>query len=145
MMQARPGLWSYLVLFLAVSLLAGTGYRLIDLVVGTLGCRHTDAPGAFLAYCDTPSFGYYEHGAYYFGLEPEAVDRLKRAEVVFLGNSHAQFAFSTDEVESYFAKRTVPIYLLGLPYGEQGRFPLRLIEKYQLRPKLLVIFCRSVF
>jgi hypothetical protein len=110
-----------------------------------LGCRHTNAPGAFLAYCDTPSFGYYEQGAYYFGLEAEAIERLKQAKVLFLGNSHAQFAFSTDAVEGYFSKQDLPIYLLGFSYGEQGRFPLRIIKKYQLRPQILVIVADPFF
>lgn len=36
-------------------------------------CRMLDRAGAFPAYCDTPAFGSYEHEAYWFDLEAEAV------------------------------------------------------------------------
>src|SRR5262245_22071711 len=52
----------------------------------------------FLEYCQADGYGDYDHGALLFGLEPEAEQSARDAEVVFLGNSREQFAFSTAAV-----------------------------------------------
>src|ERR1700745_3867650 len=85
----------YLATFLAVSLIAGVSYRAVVWGSAVMACRHLDAPGTLLAYCSSPAFAYYEHGAYFYDLEPAAVENLKKADVIFLGSSHEQIGFST--------------------------------------------------
>src|SRR5690349_12039247 len=94
-MPSRKSLLAYLFVFAVVSVTAGLSYRLLDWGLDVIGCKQYKQPGAFLAFCESPRYGDYEHGAYYFDLEPEAIEALKKAEVLFLGNSRAQFAFST--------------------------------------------------
>jgi hypothetical protein len=93
----------------------------------------------FIAGCAAPLFGDYEHGALYFGLEEAAVEHLRQAEVLILGNSKAMFAFSTAATESFFRRLGARVYLAGFGYGEFSRFPLALIRKHQLEPKAVII------
>src|SRR5215468_9078842 len=44
----------------------------------------------------------YEHGALLYGLERSAIDSIRRAEVLFVGNSRLQAGFSTKAVRDYF-------------------------------------------
>lgn len=144
-MPTRKTLVSYLVLFAIAGSIAGVGYRLIDWGHHVLACALHRQPGTFLAYCASDQYGDYEHGAYYFNLEPEAVANLRNAKVLFLGNSRVQFGFSTDAVKRFFADRSIPFYLMGFGYSDGVRFALDLIEKYDLRPRFLVIDVNPFF
>ena len=93
----------------------------------------------YLSYCGDQAYGDYEHLALIAPLEPEAIAHLKKADVLFLGNSKAKRAFNDDAAYRYFNARNVAPYNLGFGYGEYDLFPLALIKKYQLRPKALVI------
>jgi hypothetical protein len=141
----RKALTSYLVLFAVAGSIAGVGYRLLDWGHNVLACALPRQPGAFLAYCASDQYGDYEHGAYYFDLEPEAVGNLRNAKVLFLGNSRAQYGFSTEAVKRFFADRSIPFYLMGFGYSDGVRFALDLIEKYDLKPRFLVIDTNPFF
>ena len=93
----------------------------------------------YIATCTAPLFGDYEHGALYFGLEKEAIEHLRKADVLVLGNSKAMFAFSTRATAQAFRELDARFYLLGFGYREYSRFPLALIRKYRLRPKAVII------
>jgi hypothetical protein len=138
-MPSARALLVYLVLFTAAGVVAGETYRLVSWRHDVRGCILSDEPGAFLAYCTSDEYGDFEHGAYYFDLEPEAVDNLRKAKVLFLGNSRSQFAFSTDEVTRYFSERSIPIHLMGFGFGDGAGFARTLIKKYNLKPKILVV------
>jgi hypothetical protein len=141
----RKVLISYLVLFAIAGTAAGLGYRLLHWGHDVLACAVNRQPGTFLAYCMSDQYGDYEHGAYYFDLEPEAVSNLRNAKVLFLGNSRAQFAFSTGAVERFFGDRSIPFYLLGFGYADGVQFSLDLISKYHLAPRFLVIDVNPFF
>jgi hypothetical protein len=129
----------YLAMILAVSVFAGSMYRTINWTAAVIGCRQHDQADTFLAYCAAPQFGDYEHGGYYLGLERRALDQLRRADVLFFGDSRAQFAFSTSAVKSYFRERSIQFYSLAFGYGERSLFPEKLIRKQRLTPKVLVV------
>jgi hypothetical protein len=93
----------------------------------------------FVAGCTSHLFGDYEHGALFFGLEPEAIAHLRRAQVLVLGNSSAMFAFSTRATEDAFRELGARFYVMGFGYGELSRFPLAMIRKYDLRPQAIII------
>jgi hypothetical protein len=95
----------------------------------------------YLAYCESDRYGDYEHGAFYFEIEPEAVASLRKAAVVFLGNSRMQFAFSTKATEAALEhiERTSGYYLLGFGFGENYIFPLTLFERLRLTPRVVVV------
>jgi len=100
--------------------------------------------GYYMAYCDG-NFSYYEHGGLYYGIEREAIKNLVSAEILFLGDSRSQVAFSTRPVAEFFHDRGDRYYLLGFSYGETDRFPEAIISKYKLRPKMLVINASPFF
>lgn len=109
-------------------------------IVGIRGCEWRDArPGYFLAYCDVPAFGDYEHSAYYYELEPEATRALARANVVFLSNSKGQIGFSTRARREFFEQHPTNYYVLGFGYGETAKFPIALLHKFQPPLKSVVI------
>jgi hypothetical protein len=134
-----------LALFTAAGVLAGGVYRLVNWGYDVLGCTLHREPGTFLAYCQSKQYGDFEHGAYYFDLEPEAVENLRKAKVLFLGNSKTQFGFSTDKVKGYFNERSIPFYVMGFGYGEGVDFARTLIKKYNLKPKVLIVVSDPFF
>ena len=94
---------------------------------------------AFLAECLQPNFGDFEHAAYLWDLEPGAMRALQAADVVFLGNSRLQFAFSTRAVSDYFSRSGISYYVLGFGYDEKSPFTEQLFRKYHIKPKAYII------
>jgi hypothetical protein len=110
------------------------------MVLDNRGCRWSGyGEDYFLAYCNSRTYGDYEHGALYYGAEPAAAESLRNAQVIFLGNSRTQAAFSTRAVRSYFASRNVRFFVMGFGYGEWSAFSLATLLKSRAAPKVLVI------
>jgi hypothetical protein len=93
----------------------------------------------YLAYCHVPNYADYEHGAFYFDLEPVAQNFVKNADVVFLGNSRLQVAFSTPATADWFAAASARYYLLGFSYFENVLFAEELLRRIRPRAKVYVI------
>ncbi len=129
----------YLAALLAAALLAGIAAYAGSWAASVAGCRMLAPPDAYLAYCDTPSFGSYEHEAYALHFEPAAVRAMRRAQVLFLGNSRVQFAFSTPETDRFFAARGISYHLLGFGFGESSAFPRYLFTHDPPHPKVVII------
>jgi hypothetical protein len=69
-----------------------------------------------------------------------AADALRRADVLFLGNSRAQHAFKDQRLLSdFFAKRGLSYFVLAFGYGEGSAFPEAIIRKYDLHPKWVIV------
>jgi hypothetical protein len=136
---------SYLAVFALTGIVAGFAFHVFDWGRSIIGCRQYKDPSTFLSYCAAQRFSYYEHGAFYLGLEPRAIESLQRAEVLVLGDSRALFAFSTDVAAQFFAVRSVRFYLMAFTFGEGAEFARAIIEKYKLKPKLLVIVTDPFF
>jgi hypothetical protein len=98
----------------------------------------------YLAECNAPSYGDYEYGGFWFGLEPRALSSAARAEVLFLGDSRLQFAFSTAVMSAWSDKRRTPYYLLGFPDGNVA-FLQRLLDRIRPKTKVLVINVDTFF
>ncbi len=92
----------------------------------------------YLAYCHSTRYGDYEHFALYNNLEPRAVDALKQASVLFLGNSNTQYAFSTTAISDYFKRHDVAHYLMGFGQGAQSPVAKSVMQKHQLQPRMVV-------
>lgn len=92
----------------------------------------------YMAYCHTTRYGDYEHYAMYNATEPQAIDALKQAEVLFLGNSNTQYAFSTEAIVNYFDRTGIPHYVMGFGQGAQSPVALSVIKKHELKPQLVV-------
>ena len=109
-------------------------------VIGISNC-HGDRYRAdfYLAYCASTQYGDYEHGALYFDLEPEAIRSLREADILSIANSREQVAFSTDAVRSFVTGHGWRLYRLGFGYSEESAFPQRLISRYHLHPKVIIV------
>jgi hypothetical protein len=93
----------------------------------------------YLAYCGGSHYADYEHGAFAFGLEPSAIEYAGQANVLFLGNSHMQVAFSTPATSGWFSARSTSYYLLGFSYSENMVFAEYLLPKVRAQAKVYVI------
>jgi hypothetical protein len=93
----------------------------------------------YIASCNGTHYADYEHGAFAFGLESKAEDFARDADVLFLGNSRLQFAFSTSATVDWFSAASTRYYLLGFTYFENMVFAEDLLRKIRPRAKVYVI------
>lgn len=93
----------------------------------------------FLSYCGATGYGDYEHGAFWFDLEPSAEVSAKKADVLFIGDSHLQFAFSTPAIAHWFSSSAASYYLLGFIEFENSVFYRALLPKLKPKAKVYII------
>ena len=72
-------------------------------------------------------------------LEPSAKKSAKCANVLFLGDSRMQYAFSSEHVKSWFSSISATYYLFGFMYSENSIFTRALLNKLTPRAKVYVI------
>lgn len=93
----------------------------------------------YLAYCNVEGYGEYDHGAFWFGLEPGTYEAARDADVLFLGNSRAQFGFSTKSTADWFRSQSIDYYLLGFSENERYRFEEGVINRVGASPRAYVV------
>jgi hypothetical protein len=93
----------------------------------------------YLAYCNGANYADYEHGAFYFDLEPSAQKFARNADVLFLGNSRLQIGFSTGATADWFSAAQARYYLLGFSYFENVTFAEKLLRRIRPRARVYVI------
>jgi hypothetical protein len=96
----------------------------------------------YIAYCDAGNYADYEHGAFWFDLEPSARDFARNADVLFLGNSRLQVGFSTAATADWFSRASARYYLLGFSYFENVLFTEELLSR--MRPDGVKVFVINV-
>ena len=99
----------------------------------------------YLAYCNGANYADYEHGAFQFKLEPSVQDAVKNADVLFLGNSRVQVAFSTAPTEQWFSANSARYYLLGFSYYENVLFEGALLNRIHPHASVYVINVNDFF
>jgi hypothetical protein len=67
-----------------------------------------------------------------------SIENARRADVLFIGSSQMQFAIPPHEIAAFEKRTGLSAFSLALPFAEGYRFPLRLIEKFDLRPRVVV-------
>jgi hypothetical protein len=101
----------------------------------------------YLAACNAALYGDYDHGAFWFDLEPAAQSFAKNADVLFLGSSRMQLAFSTAATADWFtaasadsfAAASARYYLLGFADYANMIMADAMLRKIQPRAKVYVI------
>jgi len=91
----------------------------------------------YLAYCHATGYGDYEHGVFWFSLEPSAENFAKSAEVLFLGDSACRWHFHRRD-RDWFSSASIRYYLLGFKLRET-RFCTRTAAQAYARAKVYVI------
>jgi hypothetical protein len=135
--RSAPNLRVYLVL-VVIGVVAGliVGHR----VHGIFACPASDyAKGRYVAYCGVQGYGDYDHGAFWFNLEPDALAAARKAEVIFLGNSRLQLGFAGRSTSDWFKSQGHSYYLLGFAYEEKMAFATELLGKLKPSPRAVVI------
>jgi hypothetical protein len=99
----------------------------------------------YIAYCNGGDYADYEHGAFRFDLEPSVQDFVRNADVLFVGDSRLQFAFSTAATADWFAGARARYYLMGFTYFENVIFAETLLHKIQPRARVYVINVNDFF
>jgi hypothetical protein len=122
-LMAALGSYIYMLRTQSILTCPGTGY----------------GPDSYLAYCAGEQYGDFDHGAFWFDLEPQIRDLAASADVLFLGNSRMQFAFSSDATGRWFSAAGVSHYLLGFAYWEDYAFEWPLVKQIRPKPKLLIV------
>ena len=141
MLSARSGL--YILLVLAVAL-GAAAYGLRE--YGIFSCQASGySSDRYLSYCNATSYGDYDHGAVWFGLEPAVDTAARNASVLFLGNSRTQFAFSSRATADWFSSLSESYYLLGFSHEENYTFEVPLLRKLHPRAKVYVINIDTFF
>ncbi|HEY6458328.1 MAG TPA: hypothetical protein VIY90_23870 [Steroidobacteraceae bacterium] len=134
-MVMRPVLY---VAILIASMIVTYGYKLRT--QGIFACPATGyTADGYLGYCEATAYGDYDHGALWFGMEPQAARRAANAQVLFLGNSRMEFGFSSDATTAWFAAAGISHYLLGFSHLENETFIAPLLVKLNPRAKVYVI------
>jgi len=106
---------------------------------GVFACPSSYGDHAYLSDCNASNYGDYDHGAFWFGLEPSAQQAAGRAQVLFLGNSRIQFAMGTSAAAQWFDQRSIPFFSLGFSHYESITFFTPVLARVQPHPKALVI------
>ena len=135
--EKRFAQW-FCVMFVCVGAIV-FGFKRTDLFpwVGVCNAAGYDSEH-YMAYCHSTRYGDYEHFALYNNIEPRAVDALKQASVLFLGNSNTQYAFSTNAISNYFKNTGVTHYVMGFGQGAQSPVAHAVMKKHQLQPQMIV-------
>ena len=141
-MTVRP--LAYLLLFFGAAALSLGAGSVVWWGASVLTCPPA-AEGTFLGYCRDDQYGDFEHGAYLYSLEPEAVAAAARADAIVVGDSRAQFAFSAEAVRRYFTARGIRYYLLAMGYGSTSPFALEMLRRHGLRPRVLIVNTEPFF
>lgn len=94
---------------------------------------------AYVSDCTAGTYGDYDHGAFWFGLEPQAQRAAVEAEVLLIGNSRLQFALGGAATASWFSALGIRRYLLGFSHSENVVFYGPLLSKIRPRAKVYVI------
>lgn len=97
------------------------------------------AGNRYLAYCQVTGYGDYDHSAFWFGLEPDIERFATEADVLFLGSSRMQFAFSSQATHEWFSSRLVRYYLMGFSFTENISFSAPLLSKLRPQAKVYII------
>jgi hypothetical protein len=93
----------------------------------------------YLSDCEAEAYGDYEHGAFWFNLEPTALDFASKADVLFLGTSRVQMAFSTQATADWFSAASRSYYLMGFGFDENILFTDEILRRIHPKAAVYVI------
>jgi hypothetical protein len=100
---------------------------------------HRDPPSDDEFYLAHDRGGHIDHHVIYHGIDRVVRERLRAADVLFLGNSRLMFALDPTTLAGFFVPLGLQYYVLGFGHEEQDDFPLQIIRDNDLRPSLVVV------
>lgn len=124
-------------LFVPLVLFAAFAYNMRK--SGIFACPPAYEDNHFLGYCQSTAYGDFDHGAFWFDLEPEARKAAADAQVLFIGNSRLQFGLSSRWLTQWFADRQASFYLMGFSHSENMTFIAPLLNALEPKAHAYVI------
>jgi len=106
---------------------------------GVFACPASYENIAYLSDCNAAGYGDYDHGAFWFELEPQTKRAASQAKVMLLGNSRVQFGFSSPATARWFADRSIPFFSLGFSHYESVTFMAPVLARVQPHASAYVI------
>jgi hypothetical protein len=100
---------------------------------------HQHVPWPNTRYLAHDRGGHIDHHVIYHGIDEVVQQRLRAADILFLGNSRLMFALEPTTVSRFFAGSGRRYYVLGFGHEEQDDFPLDIMRNFELRPSVVVI------
>ena len=137
----EAGLYVLLILFIA---LAAGAYSARKYSIFSCSASGYTSDG-YLCYCNGKYYGDYDHGAFWFNLQPAATAAAVNAQLLFVGNSRTAFAFSTPVAARWFAALGKSYYVLSFSHDENYTFEAPLIHKLHPKAKVYVINIDTFF
>ena len=89
----------------------------------------------YLAFKDGPQL---DHYVLFHGLG-RSIESARAADILVLGSSRTQFGLPDAPLRAFERRHGVKIFHLGFGFSEPNAFPLEIIEKFDLRPKLVIV------
>jgi len=131
----------YLALFVLTAVLFSLPVNLVTVMDESIGCARYPypPPHSMISYCHTKIIADHDFGVFYYNTVPEMIENLRQADVVIMGNSRTQYAFSTKTTDRYFTDKGLKYFLFGLGDGEASKFALLIMQRYNIRPKVMII------
>jgi hypothetical protein len=93
----------------------------------------------YLAHCAADHYGDYDDGAVWYALEPTVGNNVRSAQVIFMGDSHLQWVFSSAATANWFESAQARYYLFGFGYWETYLFEELLLHRLAPKPRAYVI------
>jgi len=82
--------------------------------------------------------GHVDHHVLLHGMDDDTLRNLREADVLLMGNSRLMFALRGGALRQYFVMRGLRPFALGFGHEEQHRFPLEVMRRHGLRPKVVI-------
>jgi hypothetical protein len=79
-----------------------------------------------------------DHDVVYYGIGP-SMKRAKEADILILGHSMTLFAFEKDRTAEFVRRHQVALFHLGLLSETGSEFFLKLMDRFRLRPRLVLV------
>jgi hypothetical protein len=94
------------------------------------------AQGMYVDY----GFGTYamSHSVFYYGLN-RSLEYARNADILILGNSRTIMGFDNDIWQKFAEKRGLKVFHMAFGNSEGGAFPMFLINKHKLKPKIVIV------
>ncbi|MBY0564090.1 MAG: hypothetical protein K2P58_07875 [Hyphomonadaceae bacterium] len=140
--RLTPGPGVYAGVLALAMLAAFLGHMRVN---GVFACPAAYGGDHYLGLCESTAYGDYDHGAFWFDLEPRIREQARDAEVLFLGNSRLQFGFSAPALGGWFSRQDASFYLLGFSHTENISFVAPLVRELQPRARAYVINADDFF
>ena len=139
--KARPAF--YVAVILAILVLAFATHVRRNSIFACPATGYSD--GQYLGYCNGNAYGDYDHGAFWFNLEPAASAAAKEADVLFIGSSRMQFGLSAPPLGRWFDEAGFSYYLLGFSHTENVNFFGPFLQRLKPRARAYVVNVDTFF